>query len=247
MVKIKKAIKKEVKKAPKTATKKPIKTEDKVEEDKKDVKVVSSQLKKKLEKQAKRQRPDRGVVFIKNLPHGFYEEQLKTYFQQFGRVTRVRVARSRKTTNSRGFAYIEFQYPEVAEIAAETMNNYMMFRKVLKTAYIPPDQQKFNYFRSGSLYLTDKDGKLVLTTRYRLKQQHLIDKHNRFLTTKELDKRKRGAQSKFQKLKTKLAKMNVDYDVDAVVPECYKKVGVHLQLQVVFTVFFLSIFFFQKG
>lgn len=38
----------------------------------------------------------RGVVYLGHLPHGFFEEQIKDYFKQFGSVTRVRVSRSKK-------------------------------------------------------------------------------------------------------------------------------------------------------
>ena len=42
------------------------------------------------------QTEDRGVLFIGRLPHGFYEDQLKAYFSQFGNVTRLRVSRNKK-------------------------------------------------------------------------------------------------------------------------------------------------------
>ena len=43
-----------------------------------------------------------GVVYVGHLPHGFYEEQLEGYFSQFGRVTKVKVARNKKVrSNSR--------------------------------------------------------------------------------------------------------------------------------------------------
>lgn len=32
----------------------------------------------------------------------------------------------------KGYAFIEFLHPEVAKIAAETMNNYLMFNRLLK-------------------------------------------------------------------------------------------------------------------
>ena len=38
----------------------------------------------------------RGVIYIGHLPHGFYETQLKGYFSQFGKVTKVHVSRSKK-------------------------------------------------------------------------------------------------------------------------------------------------------
>lgn len=43
----------------------------------------------------KKRSQNRGIVYIGHLPHGFYEEQMQDYFKQFGKVTRVRVARSK--------------------------------------------------------------------------------------------------------------------------------------------------------
>ena len=62
------------------------------------------------------------------------------YFKQFGQVTRVRVTRSRNTGRSRGYGYVEFMLPDVAKIAAETMNNYLMCGRLLKATYIPPEE-----------------------------------------------------------------------------------------------------------
>lgn len=44
------------------------------------------------------QTEDRGVLFIGRLPHGFYEDQLRAYFSQFGNVTRLRVSRNKKVS-----------------------------------------------------------------------------------------------------------------------------------------------------
>jgi len=93
--------------------------------------------------------PERGVVIVKHLPHGFFEQQLRQYFRQFGRVLRVRLARSLRTGNSKGYAFVEFEYPEVAKVAADTMDNYLMFQKVVKASYIPPEKQTFNFFRTS--------------------------------------------------------------------------------------------------
>jgi len=101
---------------------------------------------------------NRGVVLLQNIPHGFYEDEMKKYFGQFGLVSRIRLARSERTGRSKGYAFIEFKVPEVAQIAAETMNNYIMFKHVLKTVYIPPDKQTHNYFRKDVKFSTDADG-----------------------------------------------------------------------------------------
>ncbi|XP_070165703.1 MKI67 FHA domain-interacting nucleolar phosphoprotein-like [Polyergus mexicanus] len=100
---------------------------------------------KSIQFKVKRPR-QRGIVYVGHIPHGFYEEQMKDYFKQFGNVTRVRVARSKKTGKSRGYGYVEFLYPEVAQIAAESMNNYLMCGRLLKATYIPPEKQHFGYF-----------------------------------------------------------------------------------------------------
>ncbi|XP_029661613.1 MKI67 FHA domain-interacting nucleolar phosphoprotein-like [Formica exsecta] len=112
-------------------------------------------------KQFKVQKPRRkGIVYVGHVPHGFYEEQMKDYFKQFGNVTRVRVARSKKTGKSRGYGYVEFLYPEVAQIAAESMNNYLMCGRLLKATYIPPEKQHFGFFM-GVNWSEDKYPKLV--------------------------------------------------------------------------------------
>jgi len=41
---------------------------------------------------------ERGVVYLGRIAHGFYEEEIKGYFSQFGEVTRVRLSRSKKAS-----------------------------------------------------------------------------------------------------------------------------------------------------
>lgn len=70
-----------------------------------------------------------------HIPHGFYEDGIKAYASQFGKVTRVRVARSKRTGRSKGFGFVEFRNPEVAKIFAETVDNYLMYDRLLKCEY----------------------------------------------------------------------------------------------------------------
>ncbi|KAH0554904.1 ribosome biogenesis protein 15-like [Cotesia glomerata] len=93
---------------------------------------------------------ERGVVYIGHLPHGFYEEQMRVFFSKFGEVTNVRVSRSKVSGKSRGYGFIEFAHAQVAKIAAESMNNYLMFGRLVKTEYIPPEKQHDWYFRGLS-------------------------------------------------------------------------------------------------
>lgn len=98
---------------------------------------------------------EHGYMYIGHLPHGFFEDEIKSYFSQFGKVVRVRVARSAKTGNYRGYGFIEFVDKEVARIAAETMNNYLMFNKVIKCQVIPKEKIHPDTFRNaGKLFVS---------------------------------------------------------------------------------------------
>lgn len=107
---------------------------------------VKIEDKVKMEKSNKKADSGRGAVYIGHIPHGFFEEEMRSYFNQFGIVTRVRLARSKKTGNSKGYGFVEFKNAEVAKIVADTMNNYLMFSRLLKCRYIPPEEQHEKMF-----------------------------------------------------------------------------------------------------
>ena len=77
------------------------------------------------------------VVYLGHLPHGFFENQLKEYFSQYGDVLSVKVARSKQTARSKGYAFIQFKFAEVAEIVADAMNGYMLMGKVMVSNVLP--------------------------------------------------------------------------------------------------------------
>uniref|UniRef100_A0A1Y1MPF7 RRM domain-containing protein n=1 Tax=Photinus pyralis TaxID=7054 RepID=A0A1Y1MPF7_PHOPY len=93
-------------------------------------------------KKGKLPRKQHGFVYLGHIPHGFYEEEMRSYFGQFGKVINVRLYRSPRTGKSQGYAFIEFEHSEVAKIAAETMDNYLMFKKRLEAKFVPADKLK---------------------------------------------------------------------------------------------------------
>ncbi|TFK40042.1 hypothetical protein BDQ12DRAFT_602105 [Crucibulum laeve] len=97
-------------------------------------------VKRKLEKAKNQPTGDRGVLYLGRLPHGFYEDQLKAYFSQFGNVTRLRVSRNKKTGKSKHYGFIEFDSSSVAQIVAETMDNYLLMGHIMRCKVIPKDQ-----------------------------------------------------------------------------------------------------------
>jgi len=145
---------------------------------------------------------NRGIIYIGHIPHGFYEKQMRDYFQQFGKVTRVRVVRSKKTGKNCGYGYVEFLHSDVAKIAAETMNNYLMSGRLLKTTYISPKKQHFGYF-SGRNWSEDKYPKLKNRAKATLSR-------NRFQSTEDLERYVAKSLSKLSALESKLQEKGIN-------------------------------------
>lgn len=75
-----------------------------------------------------------------NAIDGFYEHEMRSYFSQFGNVEKLRMSRNKKTGASRHFAFIEFASAAVAEVVVKTMDNYLLFGRVLKVKVVPKSQ-----------------------------------------------------------------------------------------------------------
>ena len=91
-----------------------------------------------------------GAVYVGRIPHGFYENEMRQYFSQFGNITKLRLSRNRKTGHSKHFAFIEFESHEVAKIVAETMDNYLMFGHILKCKYVQPESLHPDTFKGAN-------------------------------------------------------------------------------------------------
>jgi nucleolar protein 15 len=91
-----------------------------------------------------------GVMYLARIPHGFYEHELRSYFGQFGEITKLRVVRNKKTGASKHRAFIEFADAEVADIAARTMDKYLLFGHILTAKVVPPAQVHPNLFKGAN-------------------------------------------------------------------------------------------------
>ncbi|OMO73022.1 hypothetical protein COLO4_27310 [Corchorus olitorius] len=75
----------------------------------------------------------------------------KSYFQQFGAIKRLRIARNKKTGKSKHYGFIEFENPEVAQVVADCMHNYLLCEHLLQVHLVPPEHvhpklwKGFNY------------------------------------------------------------------------------------------------------
>lgn len=112
---------------------------------------LDKQMKKKLKKMQRKQADKEqsespGVIYLGRIPHGFYENEMRQYFTQFGTIKNIRLSRNPKTGASKHYAFIEFGSYEVADIVAKTMNNYLMFGHLLKCRVVPKEQVHADLF-----------------------------------------------------------------------------------------------------
>lgn len=63
-------------------------------------------------------------IFVAKLDFNATEEQLKSLFEEHGRVNRVTIAKDRETGKPRGFAFVEMADESEADQAIEALDNY---------------------------------------------------------------------------------------------------------------------------
>ncbi|KAF3824544.1 hypothetical protein GH733_008829 [Mirounga leonina] len=145
-----------------------------------------------------------GVIYVGHLPPALYETQIRAYFSQFGTVTRFRLSRSKRTGNSKGYAFVEFASEDVAKIVADTMNNYLFGERLLKCHFIPPEKVHEELFREW--HVPFKKPSYPAVKRYN---------QNRTLLQKlQMEER---FKKKEKLLRKKLAKKGIDYDFPSLI------------------------------
>ena len=112
---------------------------------------VNNQSRKQLKRMKESEDPERpGVIYVGRIPHGFYENEMRAYFNQFGNILKLRLSRNRKTGQSKHYAWIQFESATVAEIVAKTMDNYLLFNHILKVKIVPDEQVPENLFKGAN-------------------------------------------------------------------------------------------------
>ena len=112
---------------------------------------LSKKDKKKLKRDAEIEASEKpGVLYVGRIPHGFYEHEMREYFNQFGTILNLRLSRNPKTGSSRHFAFIQFETSGVAEIVAKTMDNYLLLGHILKVKLVPEEQVHADLFKGAN-------------------------------------------------------------------------------------------------
>lgn len=148
----------------------------------------------------------KGVIYLGRIPHGFHEEEMKKYFNQFGDISRLRLSRNKKTGKSKHYGFIEFQEQEVAKIAAETMNNYLLFGHLLKCHVVPKEDVHDDLFKgSDSTYKAIPWANISK------------NKHDSAKSLKQWERLEKKHQQRQQVKKDKLKAKGIDFDLSSIV------------------------------
>jgi nucleolar protein 15 len=105
---------------------------------------------KDVQKAAKASDEEAGVIYIGRIPHGFYEHEMRQYFEQFGPIVALRLSRNKKTGASKHYAFVKFEEASTAEIVCKTMDNYLLFGHILKCRMIPKEQVHEDLFKNAN-------------------------------------------------------------------------------------------------
>jgi nucleolar protein 15 len=89
------------------------------------------------------------VIYLGHLPSNFEEDELRGFLSQFGDVTHIKLIRARKTANPRGYGFVEFEDPEVAQVVADTMSGYLMGQKRVVCHVLPKEKVHPDLFKGS--------------------------------------------------------------------------------------------------
>ncbi|XP_028925498.1 MKI67 FHA domain-interacting nucleolar phosphoprotein [Ornithorhynchus anatinus] len=173
---------------------------------------LQSQFQRRVARRTrKHQQLTPGVIYLGHIPRELSESQLRKYFTQFGTVTNLKLSRSKKTGNSKGYAFMEFESEDVAQIVAETMNNYLFCERLLKCHVVPRGKIHKELFKGSNRPFAKPSYPEVA-------------RYNKKRTDKQKLKMKMRLESKEKKLRKRLAEKGIDYDFPGLVSK--KKVKV---------------------
>ncbi|XP_052592679.1 MKI67 FHA domain-interacting nucleolar phosphoprotein isoform X1 [Peromyscus californicus insignis] len=169
-----------------------------------------TQIQQRVKKQKKGENLKPGVIFLGHLPSTLNESHIYDYFTQFGTINRFRLSRSKRTGNSRGYAFVEFESEDVAKIVAETMDNYLFGERLLSCKFLPPEKVHKELFKQWNVPFEQPSFPAV--KRYNQKRGHL-----------QMLKMECRFKKKEKLLRKKLAKKGIDYSFPSLVLPKLKK------------------------
>lgn len=88
-------------------------------------------------------------LFVGGLPHGIQEADLREHFAAVGQPSRVLIPIDRETGAARGFAFVDFDDPAVAEAAIRTLDGQQLGGRSLRISEARPRGERPAFSASG--------------------------------------------------------------------------------------------------
>lgn len=153
------------------------------------------------------------VIYIGHIPPAFEEAQILTFFSQFGQITNIKLSRSRRTGNPRGYAFVQFDDVEVASIVADTMGGYLLMgERKLVCHVVPKDKVHPKLFqgskRNLQLCQSDKSSRDRIEY-WQDKERAKVNKERSMEGMKKITKR---LLSREKRKREQLKLLGIDYD-----------------------------------
>lgn len=163
-----------------------------------------TQIQQRAKRPKKKEKLNPGVVYLGHLPSTLSESHIYDYCAQFGDISRFKLSRSKRTGNSKGYAFVEFESEDVAKIVAETMDNYLFGERLLTCKFMPREKVHKDLFNQWNASFHPPSFPAV--KRYNQKRGHL-----------QMLKMEYRFKKKEKLLRKKLAERGIDYSFPSLV------------------------------
>jgi len=83
-------------------------------------------------------------IYVSNLSFAVQDEDLQSYFEEYGEVASAKVITDKFTQRSRGFGFVEMSDDEAAQKAIAELDGAMVDGRAIKVMVAKPREEKSN-------------------------------------------------------------------------------------------------------
>lgn len=173
---------------------------------------TSSNNKTKKNNQDKKEKPS-NIIYIGHIPPAFEETEILSFFSQFGRITNVKLSRSKRTGNPRGYAFVQFEDADVAAIVADTMSGYFLKGERRIVCHVLPKEKVHDkLFQGAKRNLQLCQSGLTCADKIEYWQDKERERVNKTRSMEGIQKITKRLLSREKKKREQLKMMGIDYD-----------------------------------
>ena len=81
-------------------------------------------------------------IYVSNLSFAVVDEDLRSYFAEYGEVTSAKVIMDKYTNRSKGFGFVEMSYDEAAQKAIAELDGATVDGRSIKVSVAKPKEER---------------------------------------------------------------------------------------------------------